>query len=81
MYKKREGGKYHLAANPFTAIFLGSKCKAMMDEFANNMESNASDRVHKEFENRFSIKCPICKVVNLADSKYCNACGTVLSSK
>jgi rRNA maturation endonuclease Nob1 len=52
----------------------------MIDEFSNNMESIASDRVQKEFENRFSIKCPNCKVVNLSDSKCCNACGSELSS-
>ena len=52
----------------------------MMDEFSNNMESIASDRVQKEFENRFGVKCPNCKVVNLTDSKYCNACGSELSS-
>ena len=52
----------------------------MMDEFANNMESIASDRVQKEFENRFSIECLNCKVINLTDSKYCNTCGSELSS-
>ena len=80
MYKKRDGGKHHLAADPFTSIFLGSMCKTMMDEFANNMESIASDRVQKEFENRFGIKCLNCKVVNLKHSKYCNMCGSELSS-
>jgi rRNA maturation endonuclease Nob1 len=52
----------------------------MMDEFANNMESIASDRVQKEFENRFGIKCQNCKIVNLTHAKYCNACGSELSS-
>ena len=78
--QKRDGGKHHLAADPFTSIFLGSMCKTMMDEFANNMESIASDRVQKEFENRFGIKCLNCKVVNLKHSKYCNMCGSELSS-
>ncbi len=78
--QKREGGKYHLAADPFTSIFLGSICKTMVDEFANNIESIASDRVQKEFENRFGIKCLNCKIVNLAHSKYCNTCGSELSS-
>ena len=78
--QKRDGGKHHLAADPFTSIFLGSICKTMMDEFANNMESIASDRVQKEFENRFGIKCLNCKVVNLKHSKYCNMCGSELSS-
>ncbi len=50
-------------------------CKTMIDEFVNNMESIVSDRVQKEFENRFSIKCLNCKVVNLTHSKYCNTCG------
>jgi len=78
--QKREGGKYHLAADPFTSIFLGSICKTMVDEFANNIESIASDRVQKEFENRFSIKCLNCKIVNLTHSKYCNMCGSELLS-
>ena len=52
----------------------------MTDEFANNMESIASDRVQKEFENRFSIECLNCKVINLTDWKYCNTCGSELSS-
>ena len=78
--QKREGGKYHLAADPFTSIFLGSICKTMMYEFANNIESIASDRVQKEFENRFSIKCLNCKIVNLTHSKYCNMCGSELLS-
>ncbi len=78
--QKRDGGKHHLAADPFTSIFLGSMCKTMMDEFVNNMESIAFDRVQKEFENRFGIKCLNCKVVNLKHSKYCNMCGSELSS-
>ncbi|TVP39993.1 hypothetical protein NARC_100055 [Candidatus Nitrosocosmicus arcticus] len=53
----------------------------MMDEFTNNIESIASDRVQKEFENRFSIKCENYKIIHLADSKYCNSCGSALSSK
>ncbi len=54
----------------------------MMDEFTNNMESIvSSDRVQKELENRFSLKCPNCSLVNLADSKYCNECGKNLKSK
>ena len=79
--QKLEGDKYHLAADPFTSIFLGLTCKTMMDEFTNNMESIASDRVQKEFENRFSLKCPNCSLVNLADSRYCNECGKDLKSK
>ena len=51
----------------------------MMDEFTNNMESIASDRVQKELENRFSLKCPNCSLVNLADSRYCNECGKDLN--
>ena len=78
--RKVDGDEYHLSADPFTSIFLGSICKTMMDEFANNMESIASDRVQKEFENRFSIECLNCKVINLTDSKYCNTCGSELSS-
>ena len=78
MYKNARGVKYHLAADPFTSIFLGSICKAMMDEFTNNMESIASERVQKEFENRFNIKCLNCKVANLTHSKYCNTCGLEL---
>jgi hypothetical protein len=54
--KKLEGDKYHLAGDPFTSIFLGITCKTMMDDFTNNMEAIISDRVQKEFENRFSIK-------------------------
>lgn len=76
--QKLEGDKYHLTADPFTSIFLGSACKTMMDEFANNMESIISDRVQKEFENRFSLKCPDCSLLNLTDSRYCNECGTTL---
>ena len=63
-----------------TSIFLGLTCKTMMDEFANNIESIASDRVQKEFENRFCIKCLNCKIVNLTHSKYCNMCGSELLS-
>ena len=70
-----------LAPDPFTSIFLGLTYKTMMDEFTNNMESIASDRVQKELENRFSLKCPNCSLVNLADSRYCNECGKDLKSK
>jgi hypothetical protein len=79
--QKLEGDRYHLAADPFTSIFLGSTCKTMMDEFSNDMEAIISNRVQKEFEERFSIKCPKCDLVNLNDSKYCNGCGTDLKSK
>ncbi|MDN5846391.1 MAG: hypothetical protein L0H53_08975 [Candidatus Nitrosocosmicus sp.] len=76
--RKLEGDRYHLAADPFTPIFLGSTCKTMMDEFSNNMEAIISDRVQKEFENRFDLKCPNCDIANLTDSKYCNGCGIEL---
>ena len=79
--QKLEGDRYHLAADPFTSIFLGSTCKTMMDEFSNDMEAIISNRVQKEFEERFSIKCPKCDLVNLNDSKYCNGCGTDSKSK
>jgi hypothetical protein len=68
--RKSDGDRYHLTADPFTSIFLGSTCKTMIDEFSNNMEAIISDRVQKEFEERFSIKCPNCDIVNLADFKY-----------
>ena len=29
----------------------------MMDEFTNSMEAIISDRVQKEFENRYRLKC------------------------
>ena len=53
----------------------------MMDEFTNNIEAIISDRVQKEFENRFSITCPNWSLVNLADSIYCSECGKDLQSK
>ncbi len=79
--RKVDGDEYHLSADPFTSIFLGSTYKTMMDEFSNNMEAIISDRIQKEFEERFSIKCPNCDFANLTDSKYCNECGVDLKSK
>jgi hypothetical protein len=45
------------------------------DEFINNMEAIISDRVQKEFEERFGLKCPNCDLSNHTDSRYCNECG------
>ena len=53
----------------------------MMDEFTNNIEAIISDRVQKEFENRFSLKCPNCSLVSIADSRNCNEYGIDLKSK
>jgi len=64
-----------------TSIFLGLTCKTMMDEFTNNIEAIISDRVQKEFENRFSLKCPNCSLVSIADSRNCNEYGMDLKSK
>lgn len=76
--KKLEGNKYHLAADPFTALFLGSICKTIIDENSNNMEAAISNRIQQEFDNRIGSKCNDCDALNLADAKYCNQCGKIL---
>jgi hypothetical protein len=79
--KKLEGDKYHLAADSFTAIFLGSTCKTIMDEISNNIEAIVSDRIQQEFGNRIGSKCNDCGALNLTDAKFCNQCGKNLKSK
>jgi hypothetical protein len=37
--RKTHDNKYNLIADPFTALFIGSSCKIMMDEFYASMES------------------------------------------
>ncbi|MDR4489481.1 MAG: hypothetical protein R2685_01070 [Candidatus Nitrosocosmicus sp.] len=78
--KKSKQDKYHLVADPFTVIFLGSTCKTIMDEISNNMEAIISDRIQQEFDDRMSSKCTDCNTPNLTDAKYCNQCGKILES-
>ncbi|HET6588990.1 MAG TPA: hypothetical protein VFG45_02380 [Candidatus Nitrosocosmicus sp.] len=73
--KKLEGNKYHLAADPVAALFLGTICKTIIDENSNNTEAIISDRIQQEFENRLSMKCNDCDAMNLTNAKYCNHCG------
>ncbi|WP_148685251.1 hypothetical protein [Candidatus Nitrosocosmicus hydrocola] len=78
--KKLEGNKYHLAADPFTSLFLGSMCKTIMNEISNNMEAMISDRIQQELDNRIGNKCNDCGSINLIDAIYCNKCGKILES-
>lgn len=78
--KKMKDDKYTLAADPFTAIFLGSTCKTIMEEISNNLEAIVSDRIQTEFDNRMSSKCLDCDASNFTTAKYCNQCGKVLRS-
>ncbi len=74
--RKSEDDKYQLAANPYTAIFLGSTFKTMMDEITNNIKSIVSKKIQEEFENNFSIKCSKCEKMNVSGSMFCNSCGS-----
>lgn len=78
--RKTDRNKYNLIADPFTALFIGSSFKTMMDEFYHSMESVIYDTVQKEIERRFNNKCPYCNILNLADSNFCNECGTSIES-
>ena len=73
--RKLQGDKYHLVANPYAAIFLGSLCKTIMEEFASNLESFISTKVQDEFEKKLSTKCSKCENMNLSGSGFCNLCG------
>ena len=64
--RKLQGDKYHLAANPYAAIFLGSLFKTIMEEFTSNIESIVSKKVQDEFENKLSTKCSKCENMNLS---------------
>jgi len=72
--------KYHIIADPFTAVFLGSICKTIMDEISNNMESMISEQIQQEFDNRKGSKCKNCDCINPPDARYCNQCGNLLES-
>lgn len=78
--RKMEGNKYHLAADPFTALFLGSTCKTIIDEISNNMDAMISNRIQQELDSRIGDKCNDCGSLNLTGARYCNKCGKILES-
>lgn len=78
--RKIEGNKYHLAADPFTAIFLGATCKTVMDEIANKVKDVVYDCIQKEFDIRMSNMCLYCDSSNFTTARFCNQCGKKLKS-
>ena len=76
--QKLRGDKYHLATNPYGAVFIGSLSKTIIQEFTSTVESIVSKRVKEEFETKLTIICLICKNMNLSGSAFCNICGTDL---
>ena len=76
--QKLGGDRYHLATNPYGAVFLGSLSKTIIEEFTSNLDSIVSEKVKDEFESKLAIKCSKCKNMNLSGSVFCNICVTDL---